>query len=74
LALGLLGDNVLCRPLKAARFLCTYASLLLAQKIRRLRADDPMKNKDLYAESEHVSWIENFYERVRSEVKLRISL
>ncbi|KAI9434586.1 MFS polyamine transporter [Lactarius indigo] len=34
----------------------TYAPVLLARKARRLRAADPVKNKDIYAESERVSW------------------
>ena len=34
----------------------TYAPVLLAQKAKRLRAADPVKNKDIYAESERVSW------------------
>jgi hypothetical protein len=34
----------------------TYAPVLLAQKAKRLRTADPVKNKDIYAESERVSW------------------
>jgi MFS transporter, DHA1 family, multidrug resistance protein len=34
----------------------TFAPVLLAQKARRLRKANPEKNKDLYAESERVSW------------------
>ena len=34
----------------------TYAPVLLARKAKRLRKADPEKNKDLYAESERVSW------------------
>ncbi|KAI0295149.1 major facilitator superfamily domain-containing protein [Multifurca ochricompacta] len=34
----------------------TYAPVLLAQKAKRLRKADPVKNKELYAESENVSW------------------
>jgi multidrug resistance protein len=34
----------------------TFAPVLLAQKAKRLRKADPEKNKDLYAESERVSW------------------
>jgi len=34
----------------------TFAPVLLARKARRLRRANPEKNKDLYAESERVSW------------------
>jgi hypothetical protein len=34
----------------------TFAAVLLARKARRLRRVDPEKNKELYAESERVSW------------------
>jgi hypothetical protein len=34
----------------------TYAPVLLTQKARRLRKINPEKNKELYAESERVSW------------------
>jgi hypothetical protein len=34
----------------------TFAPVLLAQKAKRLRRADPEKNKDLYAETERVSW------------------
>ncbi|KAI0270437.1 major facilitator superfamily domain-containing protein [Gloeopeniophorella convolvens] len=34
----------------------TFAPVLLAQKARRLRKANPEKSKDLYAESERVSW------------------
>lgn len=37
----------------------TYAPVLLAQKAKRLRAADPVKNKDIYAESDRVSWTIN---------------
>jgi hypothetical protein len=37
----------------------TYAPVLLAQKAKRLRAKDPVNNKDLYAESERVDWTLN---------------
>ncbi|KAH8999675.1 MFS general substrate transporter [Lactarius hatsudake] len=37
----------------------TSAPVLLAQKANRLRAADPVKNKDIYAESERVSWTLN---------------
>lgn len=37
----------------------TYAPVLLAQKAKRLRAADPVKNKDIYAASERVSWTLN---------------
>ena len=34
----------------------TYAPVLLAQKAKRLRAKDAVKNRDLYAASERVDW------------------
>jgi hypothetical protein len=34
----------------------TFAPVLLARKAKRLRRADPEKNKDLYSESERVSW------------------
>ena len=34
----------------------TFAPVLLARKAKRLRKADPEKHKDLYAESERVSW------------------
>jgi DHA1 family multidrug resistance protein-like MFS transporter len=34
----------------------TYAPVLLAQKAKRLRTADPVKNKHIYAESDRVSW------------------
>jgi MFS transporter, DHA1 family, multidrug resistance protein len=34
----------------------TFAPVLLARKAKRLREADPEKYKDLYAESERVSW------------------
>ncbi|KAH9020802.1 MFS general substrate transporter [Lactarius pseudohatsudake] len=37
----------------------TYAPVLLARKANHLRAADPVKNKDIYAESERVSWALN---------------
>jgi len=37
----------------------TYAPVLLAQKAKRLRAADPVAHKDIYAESERVSWTIN---------------
>ncbi|KAI9457468.1 MFS polyamine transporter [Lactarius psammicola] len=37
----------------------TYAPVLLTQKAKHLRAADPVKNKDIYAESERVSWTIN---------------
>ncbi|KAH8986446.1 MFS polyamine transporter [Lactarius akahatsu] len=37
----------------------TSAPVLLARKANRLRGADPVKNKDIYAESERVSWTPN---------------
>lgn len=37
----------------------TFAPVLLAQKAKRLRAKDPVNNKDLYGESERVTWTLN---------------
>jgi len=37
----------------------TYPPVLLARKAKRLRKVDPVKYKDLYAESERVSWAPN---------------
>ena len=34
----------------------TFAPVLLSRKAKRLRRVNPEKNKDLYAESERVSW------------------
>jgi MFS transporter, DHA1 family, multidrug resistance protein len=34
----------------------TFAPVLLTRKAKRLRRANPEKNKDLYAESERVSW------------------
>jgi hypothetical protein len=34
----------------------TFAPVLLAQKAKRLRKADPEMNKEIYAESERVSW------------------
>lgn len=34
----------------------TFAPVLLTRKAKRLRKADPEKNKDLYTESERVSW------------------
>lgn len=34
----------------------TYAPVLFAQKAKRLRMADPVNNKDVYAESDRVSW------------------
>lgn len=34
----------------------TFAPVLLTRKAERLRRADPEKNKDLYTESERVSW------------------
>ncbi|KAI0270455.1 MFS general substrate transporter [Gloeopeniophorella convolvens] len=34
----------------------TYAPVILAKKAKRMRALDPEKNKDIYAESEAVQW------------------
>jgi MFS family permease len=34
----------------------TFSPVLLARKAKRLRKADPEKNKDLYAESERISW------------------
>ncbi|TFK47416.1 MFS polyamine transporter [Heliocybe sulcata] len=34
----------------------TYAPVLLAQKAKRLRKEDPVKNKDVYAEQERQDW------------------
>jgi len=34
----------------------TFAPVLLARKAKRLRKADPERNKELYVESERVSW------------------
>ena len=34
----------------------TFAPVLLTRKAKRLRRENPEKNKDLYTESERVSW------------------
>jgi DHA1 family multidrug resistance protein-like MFS transporter len=34
----------------------TFAPVLLVQRAKRLRKANPMKNKDLYAEGERLSW------------------
>jgi len=39
----------------------TFAFVLLTRKARRLRRVDPEKNKDLYTESERVSWAPTIY-------------